>query len=85
MDGTVHTTVATTVIRFERHLSHPIGEVLTALTQPDQLEQWLASPAEIWSAPWFPDTGPNRVGSGTGGELCRNGGENLVRSIVTRR
>jgi hypothetical protein len=44
------------------------------------------TPAGIqpWSAPWFPDTGPNRVGSGTGGELCRNGGENLVRSIVTR-
>jgi deazaflavin-dependent oxidoreductase (nitroreductase family) len=47
MDGTLHTAAATTVVRFERHLGHPIGKVWGALTQPDQLQQWLASPAEI--------------------------------------
>jgi deazaflavin-dependent oxidoreductase (nitroreductase family) len=47
MDGTVHTAAATTVVRFERHLGHPIGKVWGALTQPHQLQQWLASAAEI--------------------------------------
>jgi uncharacterized protein YndB with AHSA1/START domain len=47
MDGTVHTAAATTIIRFERDLNHRIGKVWAALTQPDQLQQWLASPAEI--------------------------------------
>jgi deazaflavin-dependent oxidoreductase (nitroreductase family) len=48
MDGTVHTAAATTIIiRFERHLNHPIGKVWAALTEPDQLPQWLAFPAEI--------------------------------------
>ena len=47
MDGTVHIAAATTIIRFERHLNHRIGKVWAALTQPDQLHQWLAFPAEI--------------------------------------
>jgi deazaflavin-dependent oxidoreductase (nitroreductase family) len=47
MDGTVHTAAATTIIRFERHLNHRIGTVWAALTEPDQLPQWLAFPAEI--------------------------------------
>jgi uncharacterized protein YndB with AHSA1/START domain len=39
MDGSVHTAAAaTTVVRFERHLGHPIGKVWAALTQPDQLQ-----------------------------------------------
>jgi uncharacterized protein YndB with AHSA1/START domain len=47
MDGTVHTVAASTVIRFARDLDHPIGTVWAALTEPDQLQQWLAAPAEI--------------------------------------
>jgi deazaflavin-dependent oxidoreductase (nitroreductase family) len=47
MDGTIHTAADNTVIRFERHLNHRIGKVWAALTEPDQLQQWLASPAEI--------------------------------------
>jgi deazaflavin-dependent oxidoreductase (nitroreductase family) len=47
MDGSVHTAAATTVVRFECHFGHLIGKVWAALTQPDQLQQWLASPAEI--------------------------------------
>ena len=46
MDGTVHTVAATTIVRFERHLNHRIGKVWAALTEPDQLQQWLAFPAE---------------------------------------
>jgi uncharacterized protein YndB with AHSA1/START domain len=47
MDGTVHTTQDGYVIRFERHLNHPIEKVWAALTQPDQIHQWLAEPGEI--------------------------------------
>jgi uncharacterized protein YndB with AHSA1/START domain len=47
MDGTVHIAAATAVIRFERDLNHRIGKVWAPLTQPDQLQQWLASPAQI--------------------------------------
>jgi uncharacterized protein YndB with AHSA1/START domain len=47
MDGTAHTATATTIIRFERRLNHRIGTVWAALTEPDQLQQWLAFPAEI--------------------------------------
>jgi uncharacterized protein YndB with AHSA1/START domain len=47
MDGTAHTAGDTTVIRFERNLTHTIGKVWSALTEPDQLHQWLASPAQI--------------------------------------
>lgn len=47
MDGTVHTTQDGYVIRFERHLKHPIEKVWAALTDPDQFHQWLAAPGEI--------------------------------------
>jgi deazaflavin-dependent oxidoreductase (nitroreductase family) len=47
MDGTVHTVAASTVIRFARDLDHRIGMVWAALTDPDQLQHWLAAPAEI--------------------------------------
>lgn len=47
MDGTVHTTPDSYVIRFERHLNHPIDKVWAALTEPDQFHQWLAAPGEI--------------------------------------
>jgi uncharacterized protein YndB with AHSA1/START domain len=47
LDGTVETAGDTTIVRFERRLDHPVGEVWSALTEPDQLHQWLASPGEI--------------------------------------
>lgn len=30
------------VLRFERHLAHPVASVWAALTEPDQLASWLA-------------------------------------------
>lgn len=38
------------VVRFERRLNHPVDRVWAALTEPGQLEQWLAV-AEIDPAP----------------------------------
>jgi len=47
MDGTVNIVGNDCVIRFERFLKHSTDEVWAALTEPDQLHQWLAEPAEI--------------------------------------
>jgi uncharacterized protein YndB with AHSA1/START domain len=47
MDGTVNIVGNDCVIRFERLLKHSTDEVWAALTEPDQLHQWLAEPAEI--------------------------------------
>ena len=42
-DGTVETSGDTTVIRFERRLAHPVEKVWSALTEPEELERWLAA------------------------------------------
>jgi uncharacterized protein YndB with AHSA1/START domain len=41
-DGTLETRGGRHVIRFERRLSHPVEEVWSALTEPDELIGWLA-------------------------------------------
>jgi uncharacterized protein YndB with AHSA1/START domain len=39
-DGTMERTVDGGVIRFERHLAYPIGDVWDAITDPTRLAQW---------------------------------------------
>ena len=47
-DGTIERTDTGGVIRFERHLRHPVDEVWSAITEPDRLgEWWLPFPADI--------------------------------------
>jgi uncharacterized protein YndB with AHSA1/START domain len=41
-DGTVQVVGGKQVLRFERHLAHPIARVWAALTEPEQLIGWLA-------------------------------------------
>jgi uncharacterized protein YndB with AHSA1/START domain len=41
-DGTLETRGGRHVIRFERRLSHPVEQVWSALTEPDELIGWLA-------------------------------------------
>jgi uncharacterized protein (TIGR02246 family) len=41
-DGTVELRDSRRIIRFERRLAHPIDRVWTALTDPGELEAWLA-------------------------------------------
>lgn len=41
-DGTVEEIGGKHVLRFERHLRHPIERVWAALTEPEQIAQWLA-------------------------------------------
>lgn len=45
-DGKLTLDGDTAVIRFERHLRHPIAKVWEAITEPGTIEQWLA-PAEV--------------------------------------
>jgi uncharacterized protein YndB with AHSA1/START domain len=45
-DGTLETRGDRQVVRFERHLSHPVERVWAALTDPHELVGWLAE-AEI--------------------------------------
>jgi uncharacterized protein YndB with AHSA1/START domain len=45
-DGTVETIDGRYVLRYERRLAHPVARVWAALTEPAQLEAWLAR-AEI--------------------------------------
>jgi uncharacterized protein YndB with AHSA1/START domain len=42
MDGTVHEAEEQVVLRFERHLKHPIERVWEALTDPEHRGEWLA-------------------------------------------
>jgi uncharacterized protein YndB with AHSA1/START domain len=41
-DGTIETRGDTSVLRYERHLRHPIERVWRAITEPDEVEAWLA-------------------------------------------
>ena len=41
-DGTIEKRGDTSVLRFERHLRHPIERVWRAITEPDEIEAWLA-------------------------------------------
>jgi uncharacterized protein YndB with AHSA1/START domain len=41
-DGTLETRGDTHILRYERHYTHPIERVWAALTEPDQIEAWLA-------------------------------------------
>ena len=34
-------------IRFERHISHPVGRVWSALTEPDRMREWWAAADEL--------------------------------------
>lgn len=43
MDGTVQETGGQYVLRFERHLKHPVEKVWTALTDPEHRDAWLAA------------------------------------------
>ena len=42
MDGTVHDVEGQYVLRFERHLKHPVEKVWAALTDPERRGEWLA-------------------------------------------
>jgi uncharacterized protein YndB with AHSA1/START domain len=42
MDGTVHDVEGQYVLRFERHLKHPVEKVWAALTDPERRAEWLA-------------------------------------------
>jgi uncharacterized protein YndB with AHSA1/START domain len=57
-DGTIERTAEGGVIRFERHLPYAIGDVWTAITEPDQLAQW-----------WLPFDADITVDLREGGEL----------------
>ncbi len=39
-DGTIEATATGGVIRFERHLPHPVDEVWSAITEPARLAEW---------------------------------------------
>jgi uncharacterized protein YndB with AHSA1/START domain len=41
-DGTIETRGDTSVLRYQRHLRHPIERVWQAITDPDEIEAWLA-------------------------------------------
>jgi uncharacterized protein YndB with AHSA1/START domain len=43
LDATIEQVGDLYVIRFERRLNHPIDRVWTAITEPEQLKQWLAA------------------------------------------
>ena len=48
MDGTVHDVGGQYVLRFERHLKHPVEKVWAALTEPERRGEWLApGPIEL--------------------------------------
>lgn len=42
MDGSVEQVGGKYVLRFERRLNHPVEKVWATLTEPEQLEKWLA-------------------------------------------
>lgn len=41
-DGVLETRDGLDVLRFERHLPHPVERVWAAITEPEQIEMWLA-------------------------------------------
>jgi len=41
-DGTLEISGDTSTLRFERRLAHPVERVWSALTDPDEIEAWLA-------------------------------------------
>lgn len=43
LDGTIEQLGGFYVVRFERHLGHPVEKVWEAITDPAQLVQWLAA------------------------------------------
>ncbi|MGA3214160.1 MAG: SRPBCC family protein [Acidimicrobiales bacterium] len=47
MDGTLHREGDRFVLRFERHLSHPVEQVWGAVTEPAQLAAWFPGRVEI--------------------------------------
>jgi uncharacterized protein YndB with AHSA1/START domain len=46
-DGTIEKVDGRYVLRFERRLRHPIEQVWSALTRPEQLSQWFGGETEI--------------------------------------
>ena len=57
-DGTMERTADGGVIRFERHLAHPIRDVWDAITNPDRLAEW-----------WLPFDADISVDLREGGEM----------------
>lgn len=57
-DGTMERTADGGVIRFERHLAHPIPDVWDAITNPDRLAEW-----------WLPFDADISVDLREGGEM----------------
>jgi uncharacterized protein YndB with AHSA1/START domain len=49
-DGTIETRGDTHVLRYERRLKHPVGRVWAAITEPHEIEAWLAR-ADVDLAP----------------------------------
>jgi uncharacterized protein YndB with AHSA1/START domain len=45
--GTIEEAEGMHVLRYERHLAHPVERVWAALTEPDQLARWLAAADEL--------------------------------------
>ncbi|MGW5359747.1 SRPBCC family protein [Actinopolymorpha pittospori] len=47
MDGTLRTADGRCVLRFERHLTHPVEKVWRAITEPGELRHWFPAEVEI--------------------------------------
>jgi uncharacterized protein YndB with AHSA1/START domain len=47
MDGTLRTADGRCVLRFERHLTHPVEKVWRAITEPGELAHWFPAQVEI--------------------------------------
>jgi uncharacterized protein YndB with AHSA1/START domain len=75
-DGTIERTADGGVIRFERHLPHPIRDVWNAITDPDRLAQW-----------WLPFDADITVDLREGGEMVfvRRGDEPFTMTCAIRR
>lgn len=74
-DGTVERTGDGGVIRFERHLPHPIREVWDAVTTPERLAEW-----------WLPFAADISVDLREGGEMVFAGRDDeAVRMTCTIR
>lgn len=75
-DGTVERTADGGIIRFERHLPHPIRDVWDAVTDPERLAQW-----------WLPFDADITVDLREGGEMVfvGRGDEPLTISFTIRR
>lgn len=75
-DGVVERTADGGVIRFERHLAHPIREVWAAVTEPTRLAQW-----------WFPFDADVAIDLREGGrmEIVGRGDEPVEMSFTILR